>query len=128
MTTRDDEIAAINEMLLARRAERAGVAAKPPAAGEEPQRPPVDLSGITKNDFRAGLPTLSDQQTAEMVAAYRAGYQRYALDPNYDAIVAGMEAKLKEALAADGKTLPALSPADRLRMLRSAASKRGHVG
>jgi hypothetical protein len=81
---------------------------------------------MTPNDFRGGLPALNDDQTNEMIAAYRARYTQLARDPQADAIIAGMEAKLAAALAADGKTLPVLSPAENLRLLRVGAAARGN--
>jgi hypothetical protein len=123
----DEDIAEVNRMILERRAERA----KPPAleaqpTGEGQPRPAVDLSGLTANDFRAGMPSLSASETAEWIAAYRVGYQRFAHDPQGEAIITLMEKRLAKALAADGRTLPPMSPEEKLKALRTAAAKRGN--
>jgi hypothetical protein len=70
------------------------------------------------------MPPLTDNEVTEWVAAYRAGYQRYAHDPQGEAIIGLMEKRLAAALAADGKTLPSFTPAERLKALRLAAAAR----
>jgi hypothetical protein len=123
----DEDIAEVNRMILERRAERA----TPPAqeaqpTGEGQPRPAVDLSGLTPNDFRPGMPALSEAETADWIATYRAGYQRFAHDPQGEAIITLMEKRLAAALEADGRKLPAFSPEERLRALRIAAAVRGN--
>jgi hypothetical protein len=70
----DVEIEEVNREILARRVERAGIKPASPAEGKLAQgeaRPAVDLSGLTANHFRAGLPALSASAVAEMVETYR---------------------------------------------------------
>ena len=126
-THTDADIEQVNQAILARRAERETAAVKPPKPvdGQQP-RMAVDLTGLTPNDFRAGMPALTDVETAEWVQAYRAGYQRFAHDPQGEAIITLMEKRLAKALAADGRTLPPMSPEEKLKALRSAAAKRGN--
>jgi hypothetical protein len=120
----DNDIEQMNRQILERRAERgAGIATKPPAPSEGPQpRPASD----PKNEFRAGLPPLSAAAIAEWIATYRAGYSRFAHDPQGEAIITLMEKRLAAALAADGRTLPPLSSEERLKALRIAAAARGN--
>jgi len=125
----DEDIEAVNSEILARRAGRA----KPPApaaqpSGEQPPAPrqPSDFTGLGKNEFRSGMPTLSEEETADWIAAYRAGYERFAHDPQGEAIITLMEKKLRAALEADGKKLPPFSREERLRVLRKAAAARGN--
>jgi hypothetical protein len=123
----DADIEAVNREILSRRAAREAAAVKPPEPvdGQQP-RMAVDLTGLTPNDFRAGMPALSDAETAEWIQAYRAGYQRFAQDAHGEAIITLMEKKLAAALAADGRTLPPMSPDEKLKALRTAAAKRGN--
>jgi hypothetical protein len=123
----DEDIEAVNREILARRAERVAPApAAQPSGGEQPRAPrqPSDFSGLDKNEFRGGMPALSEAETAAWIEAYRAGYERYATDPNGAEIIKGMEARLAAALAADGVKLPPQSPDDRLKALRLAAARR----
>jgi hypothetical protein len=72
------------------------------------------------------MPALSEAEAAEWVAAYPAGYQRFAHDPQGEAIIALMEKRLAAALEGDGQTLPPFSPEERLKALRKAAAARGN--
>jgi len=62
----------------------------------------------------------------DWVRAYRAGYERFAHDPQGEAIITLMEKRLAAALEADGRTLPPFSAEERLRALRIAAAARGN--
>jgi hypothetical protein len=72
------------------------------------------------------MPSLSASETAEWIQAYRAGYSRFAHDPQGEAIITLMEKRLAAALEADGKKLPPFPPEERLRALRIAAAARGN--
>jgi hypothetical protein len=126
-THTDADIEQVNQAILARRAEREAAAVKPPEPvdGQQP-RMAVDLTGLTANDFRPGMPALTDAETAEWIQAYRAGYSRFAHDPQGEAIITLMEKRLADALKADGKTLPPFYREDRLKALRIAAAARGN--
>jgi hypothetical protein len=119
----DADIEEVNREILARRAE-----AKPPAPRPQPadEARPADISSMVKNDFRGGMPALDATAVAEMVETWRAGYSRFALDPNGEEIIRGLETKLAAALAADGVKLPPLSSTERLRALRVAAAMRAN--
>jgi hypothetical protein len=123
-----EEIEQVNREILARRAERVGVAVNPTAGQQSAtlSRQPSDFTGLTQNDFRQGMPALSDAETADWIAAYRAGYSRFAHDPQGEAIITLMEKRLATALEADGRKLPPFDPADRLRALRAAAAARAN--
>jgi hypothetical protein len=126
----DEDIEAVNSEILARRAGRAAPApAAQPSGGEQPpaaQRRAVDLTGLSKNEFRSGMRDLSNEETAEWVRAYRASYALLAHDPQGEAIITLREKRLAAALAADGKVLSPMSTEEKLSALRKAAAARGN--
>src|SRR5262245_6239378 len=100
---------------LAAREEAADRGRQAQEAAAKPSPPPSLHTPRMQVQFGWAAPKLSEAEALGLAQALRATYSNYADMPE---IIELQEAKLAKAFAADGWTLPSLSPDDRLKLLR----------